>query len=218
MSNALVAQRDIPRLLNDWDNYKSEGKPFDLSGNNADVAIDNGTPVRGSIKVERAAARFDFRDGSEDHKGNGIGNFTYRVVYDGVGDAAKTPLINVQLQRMALVNMNKSFYALRRVSADGKPKDTQLCQPERPWSYDATTGGMLFPIRNLHMMIISSIRSLIMTIPLMLLMLMIPTVGGSVSVRPLLKDRKITIRIGTVMRARAIIISGVMLRRIPLPA
>lgn len=143
MSNALIAQREIPRLLNDWDNYKSEGKPFDLSGNNADVAIDNGTPVRGSIKVERAAARFDFRDGSENRKGNGIGDFTYQVVYDGVGEAAKTPLINVQLQRMALVNMNKSFYALRRVSADGKPKDTQLCQPERPWSYDATTGELL---------------------------------------------------------------------------
>ena len=64
----------------------------------------------GAIKVERSVARFDFKDGS------GSAN-TYNVIYDKEDD--KKCLVQIQLQRMALVNMSKNFFYLRRVSDNG---------------------------------------------------------------------------------------------------
>lgn len=141
MSNAKIATRDIPRDMTGWENYTSQDKPFDLSGDNTDVNINNSADNdRGNIRIERAAARFDFRDGSVDGKTdqtlNGIGDFTYNVVFDGeVGSANRTPIVNIQLQRMALVNVNQRFYSLPRVSSDGTPTgaNLKLCGPELPW-------------------------------------------------------------------------------------
>ena len=57
--------KNIPSQLSYWDDYTSESNPFNFSGiNNAgddSKEIDN----KGNIKVERAVARFDFKDGSD---------------------------------------------------------------------------------------------------------------------------------------------------------
>ena len=105
MSNALPAKRKIPVLSEAWKLYESESSAFDLSGyNNGNV--DNYTNA-GPVKVERSVARFDFKDGSS-------GNNTYDI---GVGD--DKGLLQIRLYRMALVNMSKEFYYLRRVSDNG---------------------------------------------------------------------------------------------------
>ena len=136
MSNSKIATRLIPTDIAGWNYYTTPDKAFDLSGINtpADgVSIDNLTDGRGAIQVERAAARFDFRDASPN------GDFTYPVMYDKpANEEGRTLLINVTLQKMALVNMNKNFYALRRVSADGLPTGAEICKPEQPWSFSST--------------------------------------------------------------------------------
>ena len=65
------------------------------------------------MKVERATARFDFRDGSP---ANTDAN-TYPVVYIQNPDGSQgAKLIDIKLNKMALVNMGKTFYYLKRVS------------------------------------------------------------------------------------------------------
>ena len=81
-------ERTLPANL---DNYKVESNPFDLE----------------TIKVERAAARFDYK--------SSVANETYTLMEDENGD----PEITITLTDMALVNLSKEFYYLRRVSADG---------------------------------------------------------------------------------------------------
>ena len=81
-------ERTLPANL---DNYKVESNPFDLE----------------TIKVERAAARFDYKSSDADE--------TYTLMEDENGD----PEITITLTDMALVNLSKEFYYLRRVSADG---------------------------------------------------------------------------------------------------
>ena len=86
------ADNDYKRTLpTNLDNYKVESNPFDLE----------------TIKVERAAARFDYKSSDADE--------TYTLMKDGNGD----PEVTVTLTHMALVNLSKEFYYLRRVSADG---------------------------------------------------------------------------------------------------
>lgn len=117
------AGKKLPATFAEWDSYTSIDKAFNLSGiNNAytDKEIDNG----GAIPVERAVARFDFRDGSP--KDN-----TYDVVTDKEGHL----LVQIQLQKMALVNMSKEFYYLRRVSPTGNDDDNVLCGTETSDSY-----------------------------------------------------------------------------------
>lgn len=80
-------KRTLPANL---DNYKVESNPFDLE----------------TIKVERAAARFDYK--------SSVANETYTLMEeDGKAE------VTVTLTDMALVNLSKEFYYLRRVSADG---------------------------------------------------------------------------------------------------
>ena len=109
--------KKIPERLKTWNVYDKPGSAFDFSGmngeNSSSTVIDNG----GAIAVERAVARFDFRDGSEK------GNNTYDVVTDGDGDVR----IQIVLEKMALVNMSKNFYYLRRVSADGLNESAKIC-------------------------------------------------------------------------------------------
>ena len=112
MSNYSIAKRLLPNTMNDWLLY-NEATPFNLSGiNNAGSLSQVDNSVGGAVKVERAMARFDFRDGSRSLPENirpQEGN-TYPVVQDIAPDG--TPgayIVNVQLGKMALVNMNNSF-------------------------------------------------------------------------------------------------------------
>ena len=55
MSNAVKARKKLPAALDDWKDYSSEGKAFNLSGTNnahTDKVIEN----NGNIKVERSVA------------------------------------------------------------------------------------------------------------------------------------------------------------------
>ncbi|ADY35197.1 hypothetical protein Bacsa_0601 [Phocaeicola salanitronis DSM 18170] len=81
-------ERTLPANLDD---YRVETNPFDLE----------------TIKVERAAARFDYKSTVTDE--------TYTLMEDEEGK----PEVTVTLTDMALVNLSKEFYYLRRVSADG---------------------------------------------------------------------------------------------------
>lgn len=138
MANFAIAQRTLPASINDWDLYKTENTAFNLSGmNNAgtDKQVDNSqttaNPNGGAVKVERLASRFDFMDGSPLAATNPDKAYTYNVVMqDG-----KTPLIQVQIGKMQLVNISKSLYSLRRVSNDGMPTGAVICGAETPKNY-----------------------------------------------------------------------------------
>ena len=131
MSTAVEAhiKKFIPKSMSDWNNYNSKDKAFDLTGKNIG-GIDNST-AGSAIKVERSVARFDFKDGS----GSATGRNIYNVVKD---DAGKTT-IQIQLQRMGLVNMSKEFYYLRRVSANGSSAGSVLCGTELDNNYVVDT-------------------------------------------------------------------------------
>lgn len=138
MNNVSLATRYLPGKLLDWENYNTVEKAFHLSDNN-DGGVDNsveGGSGRGSIRVERSVARFDFRDGS----GN---NNTYNVLYaynnDGTPNTS-APLVNVKLQKMCLVNMSNAFYFIPRVSADGQNTNVTYCGAEKPWIRNPQTG------------------------------------------------------------------------------
>ncbi len=107
MSNAKIAEKKLPKTYDVWmTNYAKETNPFDLCGNN-DASVNN----EGAIEVERSVARFDYRDGNDSGKER-----TYNI---GVTDGAADGSLQVELVRMALVNMSKEFYYLRRVSDNG---------------------------------------------------------------------------------------------------
>lgn len=126
-SDASISKK-IPNKLEEWDNHTDADNAFDLSGN--DSGVNNGGP----IKVERSVARFDFKDGS---KAETAAN-TYEVVKSE--DKTKT-LIEIELTKMALVNMSKQFYYLRRVSDDGLSSGTnyKLCGTETDKNYVVDT-------------------------------------------------------------------------------
>lgn len=136
MSNRDIATREIPGDTIGWQDYNTSAKAFSLSGMNGepggDNSINNAGAGRGNVLVERAAARIDFRDGSP---ANTAAN-TYHVLHvrkdDGTNDE-DNPIINVELQKMSLVNMSNQFYYLPRVSSDGMPTGAILCGPELPW-------------------------------------------------------------------------------------
>lgn len=137
MSNSRIAKRLIPASLATWDNYTTEDKCFHLSDTNGagDNVIDNSTTVnRGAINVQRAAARFDFKDGSPETTDAN----TYDVVFlkDNDDNITTTPLVSVTLNKMALVNMPKAYYYFKRVSADGTNSGSQLCGAEKAWFSD----------------------------------------------------------------------------------
>lgn len=122
MSSYEMVTKRIPAILSDWDNFNEVENPFKLSDVNTGLSgggMEGGTiDNTGAVKVERSVARFDFRDGSNN-------NNTYDVVKEG-----EKTIVQVQLQKMALVNMSKNFYYLRRVSTDGLNNGSQLGKPE----------------------------------------------------------------------------------------
>ncbi len=100
-------ERTLPANL---DNYKVESNPFDLE----------------IIKVERAAARFDYK--------SSVANETYTLMEeDGKAE------VTVTLTDMALVNLSKEFYYLRRVSADGTSTSATIGGTETNTNYVVDT-------------------------------------------------------------------------------
>lgn len=127
MSNAIIAKKRLPKKLDYWNDYTSESKAFDLSGNNSS-GTDREVNNPGAIKVERSVARFDFKDASEE------GNNTYNVVKKD-----DQTIMQIQLQKMALVNMSKNFYYLRRVSENGEKDGWNICGVETATNYVVDT-------------------------------------------------------------------------------
>lgn len=82
-------------LPESFNNYKVESSPFNI----------------GTINVERAAARFDYK--------STVANETYTLMGED-----SDPEVTVTLTDMALVNMSQEFYYLRRVSDDGTDTHT----------------------------------------------------------------------------------------------
>ena len=135
---------EFPGTIEGWDEFTSKDKPYRLGPNAA-----NQTPGEGELKpirVERAAARIDFKDGSE--KGNQIYPLMYTTQRateagpDGDPEAKEEKsynLYSVKLTRMALVNMSKNFYYLRRVSDDGKATNAEVGGYEKSRNYVVDT-------------------------------------------------------------------------------
>lgn len=148
MSNRDIAIRTLPATLEDWNAFTKEDNAFKLSEVN-DGSVDNSSATNGgAVKVERVAARMDFRDASSaDTPAN-----TYHVIYqtnaDGTDDEGM-PIVDIQLNKMCLVNMSNSFYYLPRVSDNGlnatpataSTNGWALCGPEKPW-YTSTDGTL----------------------------------------------------------------------------
>ena len=135
----------LPSNLSDWDNHTDAIKAFDLTGNNTGYSggsVDNST--NGSIRVERSVARFDFKDGSLSTTGANTYNVVDGTVGEGESAETKT-FIQIQLTKMALVNMSRKFYYLRRVSNDGLDKNAgntngfALCGTEIATNYVVDT-------------------------------------------------------------------------------
>ncbi|MDE7093260.1 MAG: Mfa1 fimbrilin C-terminal domain-containing protein [Muribaculaceae bacterium] len=150
MNNARLTTRLLPANITAWDKFTEPGTPFHLSGTNGDLNIDNSVAMadaassgyRGPVAVERSVARFDFKDGSE------LKNNTYSAVYftSTNGNVTTTPIVNVQLQKMCLVNMSNSFYYVPRVSNNGQGQtqsglnDFAYCGVQLPWNYNDKNG------------------------------------------------------------------------------
>ena len=121
----------IPKNFTDWDNFTTENNAFDFSGKNT---MSNGTEIGniGNIRVERVVARFDFKDGSPSK------DQTYVIA-----EKDNKPTLKVKLNKMALINMSKHFYYLRRVSDNGLPNKVEICGTEydsgQSWNYVVDT-------------------------------------------------------------------------------
>lgn len=91
MTNALSKDKNTTKLPTDLTPYTSPQNPFNL----------------GAFKVERAAARFDYKAAKTDNV------YAIGLNKDGVAT------VNVTLTEAALINMSKKFYDFRRVSDNG---------------------------------------------------------------------------------------------------
>ncbi len=126
MTNAAIATKMLPRTLKEWDVYSSASVPLDLSINSSTSSGDR-LENNGAVRVERSVARFDFRDGSP------LGDNTYHVVATTLpGETTSTDIVDIKLNRMALVNMSNKFYYFRRVT-DAGAVPGGVCLPELPW-------------------------------------------------------------------------------------
>lgn len=131
MTSSEKATKKLPRDFSDWEHHTSAVDAFQLSGinhANSDLQINN----TGAIKIERSVARFDFRDGSPK------GDNTYDVVTETENNVT-TPVLQIQLQKMSLVNMSKNFFFFRRVSADGLPSNSIISGLETDKNYVVDT-------------------------------------------------------------------------------
>ena len=133
MTNAKPFKTVFPAEADDWDEFADKDHPYKLSENkDAEEDYEYGVSLS-PIYVERAAARIDFRDGSK-------GDNTYPLkVKLSENSAEDQNLFSVKLTRMALVNMSKNFYYLRRVSANGLNTDSEISGKETPSNYVVDT-------------------------------------------------------------------------------
>ena len=96
--------------------------------------MSNGTEIGniGNIRVERVVARFDFKDGSPSK------DQTYVIA-----EKDNKPTLKVKLNKMALINMSKHFYYLRRVSDNGLADNVEICGTEydsgQSWNFVVDT-------------------------------------------------------------------------------
>lgn len=141
MSNVSIAEREFPANLDEWSKYANASNPFKLSGLNSpgtEGAVDNLTN-RGAVNVQRMAARFDFRDGSQiEGLGNGVigSPFTYAVVNNEDGDN----LVQCKFYAMGLTNMSNTQYYLGRVAGNSSPNTVPtLCGEETFNNYVVST-------------------------------------------------------------------------------
>lgn len=115
MSNAVKHQITLPVS---WYDHLSSSSAFNI----------------GTLKVERSVARFDYK---AEHTDN-----IYRVRKSLSSDndtETDNPGIYIQLTDVALINMSKSFYYLRRVSTDGKNTNASICGVETKTNYVVDT-------------------------------------------------------------------------------
>lgn len=112
-------EKNIPRKMEHWEKHTQKNTPFNFSGTNRQGPEQKEINNKGNIWVERAVARIDFKDGSRN------GDQTYVL-----GNDEANATLKVKLTKMALVNMSRDFYYLRRVSDDGTNADALICGTE----------------------------------------------------------------------------------------
>ncbi len=112
-------EKNIPKKMEYWEKYTQKNTPFNFSGTNRQDPTQKEINNEGNIRVERAVARIDFKDGSKN------GDQTYLL-----GNDEGNATLKVKLTKMALVNMSRDFYYLRRVSDDGTNADALICGTE----------------------------------------------------------------------------------------
>lgn len=112
-------EKNIPPKMEYWEKYTQKNTPFNFSGMNRQGAKEKEINNEGNILVERAVARIDFKDGSKNE------DQTYVL-----GDDENNATLKVKLTKMALVNMSRDFYYLRRVSTDGSNTGALICGAE----------------------------------------------------------------------------------------
>ncbi|MDE5685613.1 MAG: Mfa1 family fimbria major subunit, partial [Paramuribaculum sp.] len=123
MSNADVTSKTLPSETQMNEFYNTPENPFNL----------------GVVKVERTAARFDFKQttvaGQKEANLYPIYNLE-NSEFDENGNVVQKELLGyVQLDGMALMNVAKNYYYLPRVSADGMDQDVTICGRETPNNY-----------------------------------------------------------------------------------
>lgn len=112
-------EKSIPKKMEHWEKHTQKDTPFNFSGTNRQDPKQKEINNEGNIRVERAVARIDFKDGSKN------GDQTYAL-----GNDEGNATLKVKLTKMALVNMSRDFYYLRRVSDDGTNADALVCGTE----------------------------------------------------------------------------------------
>ena len=141
LTHSIHTLSDEPELLTDNDEiWKKDA--FLMSNHNL-VKVANSTPNTiwnweqytesnrlslGTISVERACARFDFKASSYPTT-----EATNTYVLESTNG------VKVLLTDMVMVNISKSFYHLRRVSANGLADDIDLCGQETSNNYVVDT-------------------------------------------------------------------------------
>ncbi|MDO4336441.1 MAG: Mfa1 family fimbria major subunit, partial [Bacteroidales bacterium] len=115
MTNASLSDVKTLPTVEEFSNYNTEAEAF----------------VLGQVNVERAAVRFDLKQGPA--------NDTYTVGKDEKAD----PAASLVLTDVALFNMSKAFNYLRRVSIDGTDSRTDanewsIGKPEQQWAFNGS--------------------------------------------------------------------------------
>lgn len=117
MSNAAIVSKQLPTLDDMNKKYNTPENPFPL----------------GTVKVQRATARFDFKQTKVDGQDE---NNLYPIYNQLTSEEGNKQLMGyVKLDGMALFNEALNYYYLPRVSADGTNEKADLCGPEIPGIY-----------------------------------------------------------------------------------